>query len=153
MSLAERFLHPRVSKDKPVPSGLKHCLSLPDHSMSSRAWGPGAWGLCTNASVSPLVLGLGSSGCLRGFSEVLSQQGRRRAGPLRRHRPAKAPAQQQNTKAPQLWPTNLLPRALPSCHRTNLRLGPRVPTHRGVAQGGGVLSSSYPPQPVSLPNL
>lgn len=49
-------------------------------------------------------------------------------GLSRRHRPAKAQAQQQNTKDPQLWPTNLLPRALPACpacHGANPRLGPQ----------------------------
>lgn len=54
---------------------------LPGHPMSSRVWDPGPGDLCICASVSPLALGSGSLGCLRGFSEVLSQQGRHQACP------------------------------------------------------------------------
>lgn len=48
-----------------------------------------------------------------GFSEVLTEQGEHQTAPPQRHRPAKAQAQQENTKALQLWQMNLLPKALP----------------------------------------
>lgn len=100
----------------------------------------------------PIVAGVGQyelpSWLLRSAEPTRQALGR----PLRRHGPAKAPAQQQNTKAPQLWPTNLLPRVLPACpacHRANPRLGPQVPTQRGVAQRVYVWGGTLLPIPTS----
>lgn len=97
-SEGERSREPLPSVERlACPRVIKQCVFLfltsstayilPDYPMSSMVWGP-----CTSTSVSPLELRLGSWDCLRGFPEVLSQQGRRRAGPPRRHRPVKAPS-------------------------------------------------------------
>lgn len=148
-----------------MPGILMHSLSFPNlqHRVDSprlphelQGMGPRPSGLCAGLSVSLPESVLGCLGCFHGFPEVLSPRGRHHAGPLRRHGPAKARAQQQNTKAPQWWRTNLLPRVLPACLTrcgANPGLGPRVPTQRGVAQSGGELCSLYPPQAFSLPAL
>lgn len=113
---------------------LQRCLYSPRTLPELRGLGPRPPGPVHSASVSPRKFGVGSSDCPRGFPEVLSQQAGTGSA-LRRHRPAKTRAQQQDTKDPQLWRTNLLPRAgpaCPACGGANPRLKPWVPTQQGA---------------------
>lgn len=113
---------------------LQRCLYSPRTLPELRGLGPRPPGPVHSTSVSPRKFGVGSSDCPRGFPEVLSQQAGTGSA-LRRHRPAKTRAQQQDTKDPQLWRTNLLPRAgpaCPACGGANPRLKPWVPTQQGA---------------------
>ena len=91
---------------------LSTAYFVPGHHMSL---GSGIQ-VCTCASVSPLVLRLGSLGLLHGFSEVLSQQGRRRAG-LRDVMDLQKP--QLSNKTQRLFSCGrqtCSPRPCPACH-------------------------------------
>lgn len=99
-----------ISKNESVAfPDLEHCFFVPGHPMSSRVWDPGLHP-CLSFPTGAEVGQFGPPSRLLRSAEPRRQASGR---PPRHHGPAKAPAQQQNTKAPQLWPTNLLPKALP----------------------------------------
>ena len=88
---------------------LSTAYFVPGHPMGSRVWDPGLH-LCLSFPTGAKIGQFGPPSWLLRSAEPTRQASGR---PPRRHGPAKAPAQQQNTKALQLWPTNLLPKALP----------------------------------------